>query len=407
MRHRSGECWRGCWLDAPRGAVKVLPQLDNTVASRWRWERLIMRFASLLVPVLCAALPASAQQPPPSTVAVGVVRAELKSISSTADFVGRVESINRVQIVARVTGFLEDVKFKEGDIVKEGTPLYLIEQGLFKAAVESAQGALERSKAAKTLTEIQLSRAQELFNRQAGTAVARDQALASDQQAAGQILTDQANLETAKINLGYTEITSPIEGKVGRTSITKGNVVGPDSGPLTLVVSQDPMYVLFPVSQTRVLQARKEWQTHINDIKVMLKFSDGSQYDQVGHINFVDVTVDRATDSVNVRATIANPKGLLIDSQLVRVILESSAPTEKLVVPQAALIADQQGSYVFVVDDGKAAVRRIKVGEEAGTGVTIESGLSAGDLVIVEGLQSLRSGTPVLATPMPPISTGG
>jgi membrane fusion protein (multidrug efflux system) len=369
-------------------------------------ERLVMRFALLLVPALCVVLPASAQQPP-STVPVGVVRAELKPISKTADFVGRVESINRVQIVARVTGFLEEVKFTEGDIVKVGTPLYLIEQGLFKAAVESAQGALERSKAAKTLTEIQLTRAQELLNRQAGTAVTRDQALASDQQAAGQILTDQANLDTAKINLGYTEINSPITGKVGRTNITKGNVVGPDTGSLTLVVSQDPMYVTFPVSQTQVLQARQQGQTHIDDIKVMLKFSDGSTYDQVGHINFVDVTVDRGTDAVTVRATIANPKGLLIDNQLVRVLLESGTPVEKLVIPQASLIADQEGTYVFVVADGKAVVRRIKVGEESGTGVTVDSGLTAGDLVIVEGLQSLRPGTPVRATPMPAVTTGG
>jgi membrane fusion protein, multidrug efflux system len=369
-------------------------------------ERLVMRFALLLVPALCVVLPASAQQPP-STVPVGVVRAELKPISKTADFVGRVESINRVQIVARVTGFLEEVKFTEGDIVKVGTPLYLIEQGLFKAAVESAQGALERSKAAKTLTEIQLTRAQELLNRQAGTAVTRDQALASDQQAAGQILTDQANLETAKINLGYTEINSPITGKVGRTNITKGNVVGPDTGSLTLVVSQDPMYVTFPVSQTQVLQARQQGQTHIDDIKVMLKFSDGSTYDQVGHINFVDVTVDRGTDAVTVRATIANPKGLLIDNQLVRVLLESGTPVEKLVIPQASLIADQEGTYVFVVADGKAVVRRIKVGEESGTGVTVDSGLTAGDLVIVEGLQNLRPGTPVRATPMPAVTTGG
>jgi membrane fusion protein, multidrug efflux system len=369
-------------------------------------KRLVMRLALLFVSALTIA-PAWAQQPAPATVPVGVVRAELKSISSTADFVGRVEAINRVQIVARVTGFLEEVKFQEGDLIKEGAPLYLIEQGLYKAAVESAQGALESSKAAKALTEIQLQRAQELLNRQAGTAVTRDQALASDQQAAGQILTNQANLDTAKINLGYTEINSPIAGKVGRTNITKGNVVGPDSGPLTLVVSQDPMYVLFPVSQTQVLQARKDGQTHIEDIKVMLRFSDGSAYDQVGHINFVDVTVDRATDAVNVRAVMPNPKGLLIDSQLVRVLLESGTPAEKLVIPQAALIADQEGTYVFVVDDGKAAVRRIKVGDESGTGIVVESGLSAGDLVIVEGLQSLRPGTPVLATPMPPVTSGG
>jgi membrane fusion protein (multidrug efflux system) len=283
----------------------------------------------------------------------------------------------------------------------------MIEQGLYKASVEQAQGSLERAKAAKALTEIQLQRAQELLTKQAGTAVARDQALAADQQAQGQILTDEANLDTANINLGYTEISSPIAGKIGRTNITKGNVVGPDSGPLTLVVSQDPMYITFPVSQADVLEARKDDQANVGNIKVKLRFSDGSTYDQVGEINFVDVTVDRSTDSVTLRGTIPNPKGLLIDNQLVRVILESGTPTEKVVIPQAALIADQEGVYVFVVDDGKAVVRRVKPGEESGTGIVIESGLSAGDLVIVEGLQSLRPGTPVRATPLPAVTSRG
>ena len=366
-----------------------------------------MRFALLLVSAICAALPAYGQPAAPSTVPVGVVKAELKPISKTKDFVGRVEAINRVQIMARVKGFLEEVKFKEGDLVKEGAPLYLIEQGLYKASVEQAQGAVERAKAAKALTEIQLQRAQELMTRQAGTVVARDQALAADQQAKGQILTDEASLDTANINLGYTEINSPITGKIGRTNITKGNVVGPDSGPLTLVVSQDPMYVTFPVSQADVAEARKDENANVDTIKVKLKFSDGSLYDQVGEINFVDVTVDRSTDSVTLRATIANPKGTLIDSQLVRVLLESGTPMEKVVIPQAALIADQEGTYVFVVVDGKATVRRIKPGEESGTGIVIESGLSPGDLVIVEGLQSLRPGTPVRANPMPALSSRG
>jgi membrane fusion protein (multidrug efflux system) len=366
-----------------------------------------MRLALLLICSICIILPAHAQQPAPATVPVGVVKAELKPISKTKDFVGRVEAINRVQIMARVKGFLEDVKFKEGDLVKQGAPLYLIEQGLYKASVEQSQGALERAKAAKALTEIQLQRAQELLTKQAGTVVARDQALAADQQAQGQILTDEANLDTANINLGYTEISSPIAGKIGRTNITKGNVVGPDSGPLTLVVSQDPMYVTFPVSQADVLEARKDEQANVDNIKVKLRFSDGSTYDQVGEINFVDVTVDRGTDSVTLRATIPNPKGLLIDNQLVRVMLESGTPVERVVIPQAALIADQEGVYVFVVDDGKAVVRRVKPGDESGPGIVIESGLSAGDLVIVAGLQSLRPGTPVRATPMPAVSSRG
>jgi membrane fusion protein, multidrug efflux system len=360
-----------------------------------------MRFVLPLISALCVVLPALAQQPAPTTVPVGVVKAELKPISKTKDFVGRVEAIDRVQIVPRVEGFLEEVKFKEGDLVKEGSPLYLIEQGLYKDAVQQAQGELERARAGKSLTEIQLQRAQELFTKQAGTAVARDQALAADQQASGQILTDQANLKTANINLGYTEISSPVAGKIGRTNITKGNVVGPNSGPLTLVVSQDPMYVTFPVSQVDVLEAYKEGHANINNIKVKLRFSDESMYDQVGEINFVDVTVDRATDTVTLRATIPNPKGLLIDNQLVRVILETGTPVEKVVIPQAALIADQEGVYVFVVDDGKAAVRRVKPGGESGPNVRVEFGLSAGDLVIVEGLQSLRPGTPVRVTPAP------
>jgi membrane fusion protein (multidrug efflux system) len=263
-----------------------------------------MRFVLPLISALCAVFPALAQQPAPATVPVGVVKAELKPITKTKDFVGRVEATDRVQIMARVDGFLEDVRFQEGDLVKEGVPLYLIEQGLYKASVEEAEGALERAKAAKALTEIQLQRAQELFTKQAGTAVARDQALAADQQAAGQILTNQANLETANINLGYTEVNSPIAGKIGRTNITKGNVVGPNSGPLTLIVSQDPMYVTFPVSQVDVLEAYKEGHANINNIKVKLRFSDESTYDQVGEINFVDVTVDRSTDNVILRATI-------------------------------------------------------------------------------------------------------
>ena len=203
----------------------------------------------------------------------------------------------------------------------------------------------------------------------------RDQALASDQQAAGQILIDQANLDTANINLGYTEISSPIAGKIGRTNITKGNVVGPDSGPLALVVSQDPMYVTFPVSQRELLHRRGR-QGRRPSIKVRLRFSDGSLYDRDGEINFVDVSVDRTTDSVHRARHHPQPEGVLIDGQLVRVLVQSGEPMEKVVIPQAALIADQQGVYVFMVEDGKAAVRRVKVGGRAAPASSIESGLS-------------------------------
>jgi membrane fusion protein (multidrug efflux system) len=349
------------------------------------------------------ALTAFAQQPAPAAVPVGTVTAEKKSITPSLEFVGRIEAINRVEVKARVTGYLEAVVFKEGDPVKDGAPLYRIEKGLFEAAVKQAQGALERAKSAKVLTEIQLKRAEELLTTSSGTVVAKDQALAADAQAKGSILEAEANLQTAQINLGYTDITSPISGKIGRTSVTKGNVVSPQTGTLTTIVSQDPMYVTFPVSQRDFLRAQQTGQRpDLKSFKVKLRYSDGTFYDQVGEVNFVDVSVDRATDTVIGRATVANPKGGLIDGQLMTVVVELATPQEKVIIPQSALIADQGGLYVFVVEDGKAAVKRVKVGGPSGTGMTIETGLSGGELVVVEGLQGLRPGLPVRATLIAP-----
>ena len=301
-------------------------------------------------------------------------------------------------------GFLEDVQFKEGDLIKEGDPLYRIEKGLFQAAVEQAQGAVERSKAAKALTEIQLAARRGADDKEAGTAVARDQALAADQQAKGQILTDEANLQTANINLGYTDIISPIAGRIGRTNITKGNVVGPDSGPLTLVVSQDPMYVTFPVSQRELLQAQEDGHgstsRHKGQAAICRRI--GLRPDRRDQFRRRDGRSRHRHRAV--RATIPNPKGALIDGQLVRVMLESGTPQEKVVIPQAALIADQQGVYVFVVEDGKAAVKRIKPGGESGTDIVVQEACPGGEQVIVEGLQGVRPGSPVRANPMPTLN---
>lgn len=355
--------------------------------------------------VLACGLAASvvAQQPGPAAVPVGTVTAERKPIARTADFVGRIQAIERVDIQARITGFLEQVLFKEGDLVKEGQPLYRIEKDLFKAAVEQAKGAVEASKAKKLLTAIQYERAEQLMKTSSGTVVARDQALTADRSAAAQVLIDQANLDTADTNLGYTDINAPISGKIGRTMVTKGNVVSPQSGTLTTIVSVDPIYVLFPVSQRALMQARKDANAaDIAGIKVRLRFADGSTYGPVGKIDFVDVTVDRATDTVQVRAVFPNPSGELIDGQLVTVNLEAGTQQEQVVVPQAALVTDQQGVYVFIVDDGKVAIRRIKTGGANGQGVIVAEGLSGGEQVIVEGIQSLRPGMPVKANPAAP-----
>ena len=361
-----------------------------------------MRLAVFALLLLCEfAAPVYAQPKEPAAAPVGVVKAERKPVEKTAEFVGRVDAIERVQIRARVSGYLEAVQFKEGGLVKVGDELYQIEKGLFQAAVEQAEGALERSKGALTLATIQKQRAEDLFAKAAGTAVARDQAVAQEEQAHGSVLSDEAALRTAQINLGYTDITSPIAGRIGRTNVTKGNVVGPDSGVLATIVSLDPIYVAFPVSEREFLRAKEEnHQPDAKGIKVRVRFSDGTFYDQLGEITFIDVSVDRSTDTLLVRATIPNPTYALTDGQFVNVVLQGSKPQEKIVIPQAALIADQEGVYVFVVDNGKAVVKRVKLGNNDGAGIVVESGLSGGELVVVEGLQTLRPGLPVLPTPV-------
>lgn len=359
--------------------------------------------AALLAALLAA--PALAQ---PQAVAVGTVSAVVRPVTKSSDFVGRIDAIERVDIRARVKGFLQAVLFKEGDTVHEGDPLYRIEQEPFQAAVQQAQGALVQAQATFANASLQRARAEELVKTSAASVATRDQRVAEEQTAQGQVISADADLKTAKINLGYTEITAPITGKIGRTVVTKGNVVGPDSGVLTTIVSQDPMFVTFPVSQREFLQIQQEeTKPSHEDLLVRIRFANGTEYGPPGKIDFVDVTVDRATDTLIVRARVPNPDGMLVDGQFVRVSVQAGKPDEKIVVPQSALISDQEGIYVFVVDDGKAAVKRIRPGAEIGRDIVVESGLSPGDQVVVEGIQSLRPGAAVTAHPAAAALTAG
>jgi len=344
----------------------------------------------------------SAQEP--AAIPVGTVAAELRPITQATEFVGRVEAMEQVDIRARVTGFLQEILFKEGDIVKEGDVLYRIERESFEAAVQQARGSLLQAQAEFANASVQRARTEELVQKDVTARAILDARVADEKGAQGKVVTADANLKTANVNLGYTEIIAPITGEVGRSKVTKGNVVGPDSGPLTVIVSRDPMYVTFPVSQREFLtiEEQEERRKKQAALAVRIRFSDGSSYDQPGRIDFVDVRVDRATDTVQVRATIPNTSGRLIDGQLVRVSVEGEKPEEKVLVPQSALIVDQQGPYVFVVEDGKAAIKRVKLGGETGPYAIVDEGLKGGEQVVVQGMESLRPGTPVIASPAPP-----
>ena len=361
---------------------------------------------TVLLLVSASLMPTRAQQP--AAVPVGTVAAELRPITQSTEFVGRVEAIDRVDVRARVTGFLQKMLFKEGDMVKEGQALYEIEPDTYKAAEMQARGALIQAQAKFANATAQRARTEELVKTNTAAQATLDQRIAEEKSAQGDIVSSDANLKTAQINLGYTEIVAPITGEVRLSKYTVGNLVGPDSGPLTTIVSRDPMYVSFPVSQREFLQVQKDKDKGVqrSGLAIKIRFSDGSLYNQTGTINFVDVSVDRATDTVLVRATMPNPDGRLIDGQLVRVSVESEKPQEKVLIPQTALLVDQQGTYVFTVTDGKAAVTRVKLGGEQGPYAVVDQGLKGGEQVVVQGMETLRSGAPVVASSVPPPPSG-
>jgi membrane fusion protein (multidrug efflux system) len=376
---------------------------ENAMSREWTAAGLTTLLTALLI--LAPGLePALGQAP--ASVRVGTVIATRQPVTKALDFVGRVEAVERVEVRARVTGFIDAVLFKEGDKVEAGASLYRLEKPPFEAAVEQAQGALIKANGQVMNASAQRKRAEELLRSQSGSAAVRDQRVAEEETAKGDAAIAQASLETAKINLGYTDIMAPIAGVIGRTKATKGNVVGPESGPLATIVSQDPMYVVIPVSQREFLDIQADERRAAGEsLGVKISFSNGATYDKPGRINFIDTSVDRGTDTVAVRASVPNPSGTLIDGQLVRAQIAGTKAEEAVLVPQAALIADQQGVYVFVVEDGKAVVRRVTLAGERGANAIIQSGLNGGEQVVVEGVEGLRPGAPVTASPVTPLAS--
>jgi len=312
---------------------------------------------ALSVAASCGVAAAQGAPPPP---AVSVTPVVSRQVTETIDYVGRLTAVDKVDIVARVPGFIEERKFKEGQYVKTGDLLFLIEQATYKAAVEQARATLAKAKAA---------------------------------------------LDQAEINLGYTEIRSPIDGRIGLEIFTKGNLVQPSSGRLATIVSQDPIYVTFQVSQRNLLdyfRRRAEdpgKNTHVN---VRIKLPNGTIYPHAGVSDFLDVQVDPTTDTVTVRATVPNPDHVLIPGGVVGVTVERGAPKQALTVPQAAVLLDQAGRYVLVVDAAKKVEqRRITTGAEQGRDIVVTDGLKEGEQVIVEGIQKVRPGQVVTTTVVP------
>ena len=362
----------------------------------------------------------SAAQPAPP--AVGVVRAEQQQITQIDEFIGRIQAVRRVALVARVTAFLEKRMFVEGSEVKQGDLLYLLEQPPFQAQVDASKANVEQLEAQHRNAQVTLNRAQELLRTASGPQANVDTALAAERALAAQISGAQAQLKTAEINLGYTEIRASIDGQITSTAVTEGNVVSPGSGTLATIVSQDPMYVIFTVSNRTRLDLRSRYAPKggYGAVVIKLRLADGTIYEQDGKLDYISPTVAETTDTLTFRGVIANPVYLgtppgqpgarqLVDGGFVTVRLEGVQPVTVLAIPRAAVLSDQQGDYVYVVDaQSRAQVRRIQLGQSTPSTAVISSGLKEGELVISEGLQRVRADQPVSAGPAsPPPPMGG
>ena len=346
---------------------------------------------------------AQAQQaaaPPP---AVLVQAAELKPLGARSEFIGRAAAVDKVDLRARVKGFLGPRKFTDGDDVKEGQVLFTIEPDTYQATVDQKTAARDAAKAALANSEIQFKRAAELLRTNTGTQATYDQRQSEQLQAKASLEEAEAALRDAQINLSYTEIKSPITGRVGKAAFSPGNLVSPDSGVLATVVTESPIRVQFSVTQRELLEARKQGGTGGDGLVVQLRLADDSLYPEKGKLDFLDVVVDPKTDGQIVRAVFDNKNGTLTDGQTVRVVLETEKPPTVVAISEAAVALDQGGAYVFVVNDKNVVEqRRVKTGASRDGLLAIEEGLKAGEKVIIQGQQKVRPGMTVTATLAPP-----
>ncbi|MBX6370594.1 MAG: efflux RND transporter periplasmic adaptor subunit [Rhodospirillales bacterium] len=351
---------------------------------------------SLLALAMIAAPAASAgpAEPGKAVPTVGVASVTRKAATPSLTFTGRIEAVAKVELRARVDGYLEQREFTEGGEVKAGDLLFVIEKGPYEAQLAQIEASIEAASAALRLAQLELDRKVELLRKQVVAQAQVDDVRAKHDEAQAALLRQKAAAMEATLNLGYTEIRAPVSGQIGRAAFSVGNYVGPSSGTLATLVSRDPIYATFPVSQRELIAVRQkavETGADMRAITVRLQLADGSSYREVGKLDFVDVTMSRETDTVLVRAEFPNPDRLLIDGQLVTVHVELATGETALFVPQQALQFDQTGFYVLVVDkENRVKIRRITLGEGREGEVEVKSGLAEEERVIIDGVQKVR-----------------
>ncbi len=356
-----------------------------------------------------ASMAAPPTTPPPPVVTVAPVVQE--DVTKVYELVGRTGAKKTVNIVARVQGYLEKRTFKAGEDVKKGDLLFVIEQEPYEIKVRAAKAGFADAKAALQNAQTYLRRLSSV-RKGAVSQTDLDKARSDELRAKAQLLNAKANWDEAKLNLRYTKIRSPIDGRIGRPAVSIGNLVSPTTGTLATIVQLDPVYVTFTVSEAAVIT---EFEKQIEKGRATtfipkIQLSNGTLYPYEGTEDFVGHTVDEKTGTITIRSIFPNPstnvlpgnnnmahtRRLLMPGQFVKVLVRRDDVASEMVIPQAAIQEDQSGKFVLVVDpQNNVQKRSVKVGEKTGVKWIVKQGLQIGEMIITQGLQKVRPGIKV------------
>lgn len=345
--------------------------------------------------------------PPPPPPAVEFYPAQLAQVTTSAEFVARLRAREDAAIRARASGTIVERNFDEGQEIAEGALLYRIDPRPFEAALGSARAQLANAQTSLEVAERNLKRGEELVPQGFISQAEMDKLRGERDRAQAAVQAARAEIDNAEINLGFTSITAPFTGVAGRSEVSIGDLVGPQSGALVTLVQQDPMLADFDVDEAALANAMKENQAALARGEEPVRYTpgltlvNGDPYPLPGTIDYAGNRINPTTGTITITATFPNPDGVLLPGQFVRVRLQRGQAEQRLLVPQQSVLEDMQGRYVFVVgSDDTVARRNVTLGQRDGVFWVVESGLAAGDRVIVNGIQKVRSGMPVAATPV-------
>jgi len=366
--------------------------------------------AATLALVACSKGQQAGQQqkmPPPE---VGVVVAKAQAVPLRQELVGRLSALRSADVRARVAGILQKRVYTEGSDVKQGDLMFQIDPAPLRATLNAQLANLAAAQATYQNAHVAAERARSVGAKGLISKADVDNANAAERTATASVKQAQANVESARINLGYADVRAPISGRSGKQQVTEGALVGQGDATLLTTIDQiDPLYVNFAQAANildAVHRAAAEGQIDLaekNKAKITLTFSDGSSYDEAGTLDFSDTAVDASTGAVTLRGIVPNPNHSLLPGLFVNVKLELGEIKHAWLVPQLAVQRDVEGYFVMVVgSDGKVVQKHVATDRLDGSNWIVTGGISDGDQIVVSGLQKLQPGAPAKATPWQP-----